>query len=156
MYQKRITITVRPFMSAANPLAKKLWIAVRFILFGCVGFCVFFGFALAFARRVFAHDRDFISPFLSLPLAGAGAFMMLFGVGEWRRWAYLLVFLSISVAFIGTVLIYESVFPGRDIGLLPFLAAGVTAFITLAGVRGYYERRARGQAEVESHDDITA
>jgi hypothetical protein len=42
-------------------------------------------------------SRDTMSPFVSLPIAFAGAVMMLVGVGEWKRWAYLWVFLSMPI-----------------------------------------------------------
>ena len=67
--------------------ARKAWVAVRFVLFGFFGFLVMLLFSVFFIARVFEHDPHFLSPFLSLPLALLGSVMMLYGVGEWGRWA---------------------------------------------------------------------
>ena len=56
--------------------------------------------SVAFVVRVFDGDEHMMRWFLSLPLAVGGVFMILFGVGEWGRWGYLLVFLSLAVTFI--------------------------------------------------------
>ena len=61
---------------------------------------------VAFIARVFEHDQHMMTSFLSLPLALVGVLMVLYGVGEWGRWAYLLVFLSIPATFIGYCILF--------------------------------------------------
>jgi hypothetical protein len=63
-----------------------------------------------------------MSPFLLIPLSLIGAAMMLFGVGEWGRWWYLLVFLSIPLSLSLLFLIPTA---ANNIGviLVPALAA---------------------------------
>ena len=130
-------------MSADHALRKtviqKAWIAARFVLFGLLGFWVMLGFTVAFASRVSGHDPHLISPFLSLPLALVGAVMMLYGVGEWGRWAYLWVFLSMPISLWLLLLV-----PGAwdSIGL-PLIVAALAAFFSNAGVQIYYSREAR-------------
>jgi hypothetical protein len=134
------------------PLLHKAWVAVRFVVFGFAGFWVMLGFTMAFLMRVFMHDQHVMNPFLSFPLAVAGAFMMLFGVGEWGRWRYLLVFVSIPAAFIGSSYLYDWIFPDSPKPLGPFVIATVAAFLTHRAVRAYYARRARQQASLQLHD----
>jgi hypothetical protein len=129
-------------------IVRKAWIVVRFVLFGCLGLYVVFVFTVAFVAQVFYQDRDSITPFLSLPLAFVGLFMMLYGVGEWRRWAYLWVFLSMPISLCLFLLIPGA---GNDKGS-PVIIAAVTAFATYAGVRAYYARRVREKR----HDDNRA
>ena len=87
-------------------IGRRAWIAARFILFGCVGFYVMLFGMVAFIARVFEHDQHMMTSFLSLPLALVGVLMVLYGVGEWGRWAYLLVFLSIPATFIGYCILF--------------------------------------------------
>jgi hypothetical protein len=125
--------------ASPKTVGQKAWIATRFVLFGFVGFWVMLGFTVAFASRVLGHDPHFISPFLSLPLALAGAVMVLYGVGEWGRWAYLWVFLSMPISLCLLLLV-----PGAwdSIGL-PLIVAALAAFFSNAGVQIYYSGEAR-------------
>jgi uncharacterized SAM-binding protein YcdF (DUF218 family) len=88
---------------------------------------------------------------LSLPLAVGGVFMVLYGVGEWGRWGYLLVFLSIAVTFIACSFADSLLFPHSGKEHVPFalLITGVAAFLTLAAVRSYYERRVQHQTPIQ-------
>jgi hypothetical protein len=76
----------------SNSLWKKVWVTVRFVLFGVFGFIVMFGAWVAVLDRFTSvrHESGEMSPFLLVLLSLIGAVMMLFGVGEWGRWGYLL------------------------------------------------------------------
>lgn len=118
-------------------LAHKAWIAVRFILFGVGGFVIMFYCTIAVIAAVFEQDQGILSPVLSLPLLLTGAVLMLYGVGEWGRWAYLLVFFSIPASLFALVLI-----PGADSDKgLPIFVAAIAAFIVHKRVRAYYARK---------------
>jgi hypothetical protein len=121
--------------TAATTIGRKVWIGVRFILFGLVGFWVMLFAFGSFTVAVLEHHQEFLSPFLSLPLTVVGAVMILYGGGEWGRWAYLWVFLSIPVS------LFLLVLTGCDEGL-PVVAA-VAAFGSYAIVRAYYTARVR-------------
>ena len=129
-------------MNVASPksIKQKLWVAVRFVIFGCVGFYFLLFGSVILIARVMGYAKEFMSPLLSLPLAGVGALMMLYGVGEWRRWAYLLVFLSIPFSLILLLLLTPD---GSTDKMSPVIGAAVAAFTTYAGVRAYYARRPR-------------
>ena len=73
---------------------KKLWIAVRFIVFEVGGFLLLIINWLALVLRFSFPRETMMNPFLAFLLVFVGALMMLFGVGEWGRWAYLWVFVS--------------------------------------------------------------
>jgi len=62
---------------------QKLWIAIRFVVFGLGGLLLVI------------QTCTYLHPYLSPPLALAGALSMLFGSGAWGRWAYLFVFFTI-------------------------------------------------------------
>lgn len=118
-------------------LAHKTWSSVRFILFGGGGFGAMFYCTIAFIAAVFEQDQGVLPPVLSLLLLLTGAVMMLYGVGEWGRWAYLLVFFSIPASLFALVLI-----PGADSDKgLPIFVTAIVAFIVHRRVRAYYARK---------------
>ena len=114
------------------------WAALRFVLFGLGGFFLLIFFSLEFMAIVLPHGSHpvALSTLLALPIALSGALMMLFGVGEWGRWAYLWVILSIPI----TLCVVSTILPG-DKGLAVGLAIAITASASHAAVRAYYRRR---------------
>ena len=118
---------------------KKAWIPIRFVLFGVLGFCVMMeAWEVLFERFTWVrHDDVGMTPFLLIPLSITGAAMMLFGVGEWRRWWYLLVFLSIPVSLSLLFLIPAA---GKDVGVIIVVPA-LAAVGTYAVVRRCYAYR---------------
>jgi hypothetical protein len=120
-----------------NTLGDKMWIAARFVLLGIGGLWLMMLCSLEFIERALAHNRSFISPFLSLPLVLVGAALILIGVGEWRRWAYLCVFLSIPFS-LAVLQLFSSFVHGKEVGILFPAIVAVGAYIT---VRRYYRNR---------------
>jgi len=121
----------------SSSLWKKVWVAVRFVSFGVFGFVVMFGAGVMLLDR-FTSARPQtgeLSPFLLVPLSLIGALMMLFGVGEWGRWGYLLVFLSIPVSLTFLFLVPTG---GKEVGILVPTMAAVASYVV---VRRYYARR---------------
>jgi hypothetical protein len=123
----------------SSSIGKKVWIGLRFVLFGFIGFWVMLYSSVSLMLRVFERQSEMFSPFLSAPLTVVGALMMLYGVGEWKRWAYVWVFLSIPISLFLLFLI-----PGtsHDKGL-PVILAAIAAFGSYAAVRTYYARKGR-------------
>ncbi|SRR6266850_6621061 len=121
----------------SNSLWKNVWVTVRFVFFGVFGFIVMFGAWVVLLDRFTSvrHKSGEMSPSLLVPLSLIGAVMMLFGVGEWGRWGYLLVFLSIPVSLSLLFLVPTG---GKDIGVLVPTVAAVASYIV---VRRYYARR---------------
>jgi len=122
---------------AKNPLLRKVWVALRFVVFGVCGFVVmFFAFVELLDRLTSVHrENGFLAPLGLIAVCGLGALMMLFGVGEWGRWGYLFVFLSIPVSLLFLFLIPHA---GKDAGVVVPTLASVGTYIV---VRTYYARR---------------
>lgn len=125
-----------------NPLWKKLWVTVRFVSFGVLGFVVMIECWVMLAVRLSAGHHPFgeTSPFLLVPLLVLGALMMLYGVGEWGRWGYLLVFLSIPLSLQLLFLLMPTSDKGDGVIVPTFAAVG-----TYLVVRRYYARRNRSK-----------
>ena len=124
--------------SSPKPRADNvLWIASRFIVFGIGGFLVMLVCWATFLGRVTGGHAFSLSPLLSVPLTVLGAVAMLFGVGEWGRWAYLFVFLSIPLSMCLWFLpMFEHA--GKEFGVT---VPAVAALITYSLARQYYSRR---------------
>jgi hypothetical protein len=120
-------------------LANKEWIAIRFIVFGVGGFMLMFISWLMLFVFVFEPENTSfaMSPLLSLPLGVSGSLMMLYGVGEWGRWVYLFVFLSIPLSF-SLLSMLPSNWNSKDLGLL---FPAIAATISYGVVRRFYQRR---------------
>jgi len=136
-----------PMEASLTSVGQKAWIAFRFMLFGFVAFWVMLYSTTALTQLVFGRDQHFIAPLLSLPLITIGALLMLYGVGEWRRWAYLWVFFSIPASFCLVVLIL----PRTGSKVLPVIVIAAAAFAVHARVRAYYARRVPDQNQEVDH-----
>lgn len=140
-------------MNAAPQLKRNafgtLWVAVRFVLFGVGGFVLL---TTSWIALLIWFDGDrWMNPLVALPLAVTGAVMMLIGSGQWGRWAYLWVFLSMPIA-ISLVLLGSKVLarlvpnggPGPDfidpklLGMLVFAAPMPVSYFL---VKRYYRRK---------------
>ena len=124
---------------AKNTFLGKVWIALRFVAFGVFGFVVMFFAFVVLIDRVTSihHEKGYAVPIGLIVVCGLGAVMMLFGVGEWGRWGYLFVFLSIPVSLL---LLFLMPHAGKDVGVIVPALASVGTYIA---VRTYYARRKR-------------
>jgi len=148
-------------MNAAPPAKRTpletLWLAVRFVVFGVVGFLVMFlGWMSLIIKIDDPHEQQLLKPIIAGPLVVIGPLMMLYGAGQWRRWAYLWVFLStpitISILFLGSQLVLRW-FPNTNLPdfidpkLMGILAFGAPMPITYVLAKGYYRRKDAHAAE---------
>ena len=124
---------------ATNPLLRKVWVAFRFVVFGVFGLVVMlFAFAALLDRLTSVHgEKGVLAPLGLTAGCGLGAVMMLFGVGEWGRWGYVLVFLSIPVSLL---LLFLFPHAGKDLGVAVPTLGSVGTYIA---VRAYYAHRKR-------------
>jgi hypothetical protein len=129
-------------------IRRKIWIVVRFSVFGVGGLLLMMLFSLDLIEQVIAHNRSITGtiPLVSVVLAIAGAVLMLFAAGEWRRWAYLSVFLSIPMTFGLMTLLPQNI---TDRLSLPGLGAilAVIAWAAYLSSRHYYRWRASRASE---------
>lgn len=122
---------------------QKAWIAARFVLFGVVGLLVMTLSLFVFVIQLFEGVHHIPSFVLSLPLSVVGGLMILYGVGEWGRWAYIWVFLSIPISLGLVALLASRVSAVNHNAGLPLIFVAVVAFLTYGEVRAYYNRRTR-------------
>src|SRR5215469_5270428 len=122
---------------AVNPLLGKVWVAFRFVVFGVFGFVVMFVAFVALVDRLTSihHEKGYLGPLGLIAVSGVGALMMLFGAGEWGRWGYLFVFLSIPISLLLVFLAPGA--GGNAVVFVPTLASVSTYSV----VRAYYARR---------------
>ena len=80
-----------------NTIARKIWITIRFIVFGIGGFAAVWVSWLSIMFAFGSTGERLLSPFVAVPLSLVGALMMLYGGGQWGRWAYLWVFVSVPL-----------------------------------------------------------
>jgi hypothetical protein len=122
----------------------KTWIAMRFVIFGIGGFWLLMFCWVALVERLHPGGERLMNPYWACPLGLVGAFMMLFGAGEWGRWAYLWVFLSTPLVVSVVLLIPLPDWGGRaywvveKMGILVFVLPLVVSY---AIVRRYYRHR---------------
>jgi hypothetical protein len=150
-------MSTAPITSKSAPqiaLARRLWIAFRFVVFGVGGFVLLWISTIALGMEFSSPREHWISPYLALPLAFVAALMMLFGAGEWGRWVYLLVFVSTPlVLFLFFVIplpkwFDDSLNKGSFVLLiiLPFILSYIAA-------RAYYRRRNTRNSSTE-HKEV--
>jgi hypothetical protein len=115
-------------------LAWRIWIAIRFIVFGAGGFIALW---ISWLSLIFAFDppsQRLFSTFVAVPLALVGALMMLYGGGQWGRWAYLWVSVPIVITLLGMLSGLDFVFAK------PLLLVGIPLpmVVSYLLVRRYY------------------
>jgi hypothetical protein len=122
-----------------NTSLRKVWIAFRFLVFGVFGLVVMFVAFVTLIDRLTSidHEKGFVASLGLIVVCGLGAVMMLFGVGEWGRWGYLFVFLSIPVSLL---LLFLMPHAGKDVGVI---VPTLTSVGTYIAVRVFYARRKR-------------
>lgn len=128
--------------------AGKIWITIRFIVFGVGGFlAVLFSWMFLVLGVVDPTIERWHSLHVAAPLGVvgslAGALMILFGVGQWGRWAYLWVFVSVPLAISPLGMLasryprFDSLFAKPVLLVLIVLPMPVSYLL----VREYYQRR---------------
>jgi hypothetical protein len=127
---------------------KSGWIALRFAVFGVGGFVLMVLSTVEIDQWRIWTGREpypprFISPLISIPLAIVSLPMMLFGVGKWGQWGYMMVFLSFPASFVLLAALPDSWLPHDKLFGMIFLALvlGATATGVNALLRGYYVSR---------------
>jgi hypothetical protein len=102
--------------------------SIVFLLVGIPGLALFLFATVelisAFYDPTVPHGNAAVSCLIGM----AGMILMLIGIGEWGKWKYFIVFLSIPVSITGSVFL-ASFFDGAK--LLPGIFVGVVTFATL-------------------------
>ena len=124
-------------------VARRAWIAIRFIVFGASGFVALW---ISWLSLIFGFNPlsgRWFSPLLAVPLSFVGALMMLYGGGQWGRWAFLWVFVSVSIV-VSSLALLSKAYPALDfmfnkpLALLVFVSPMVVSYLL---VRRYYQHQ---------------
>lgn len=138
---------------------QKIEMVVRFVVLAVPGFLIFMFCCLALITYLSYGEPFVMDPLLGVPLALASAFMILAGTGQWGRWAYLCVFLSIPIAALIWILLSKNL-PDTPFDplrthpkLLGMLVFALPMVFSYAIVNRYYrhktDRRSRGLPSAE-------
>ncbi len=101
----------------------KIETAIRFVVLAVPGFLIFTVCCLGLIIELSYGEPFVMDPAMAPILGLVGALMILAGTGQWGRWAYLCVFLSIPI----TGLVWAMVFKG------------IVSPIRLQRIRNYWE-----------------
>jgi glyoxylase-like metal-dependent hydrolase (beta-lactamase superfamily II) len=119
--------------------------AVKFVVLGLGGFLILMFCDLALIVEFLYGEPMAIDPSVALVLAAASALIILAGTGQWGRWAYLWVFLSIpTVAVIWGLLspllpeTHSGQIDPRILGMLVFAIPIVVSYLVL---KRHYKRQ---------------
>jgi hypothetical protein len=115
---------------------------VLFVFCAIPGLFLFLVFSTAMFGKFYDQNFNAPNPILSGVVATLGMAVMLIGVGRFKQWKYLFVFLSIPISLFGYILLDTHAAGGK---LAPGIAVASIAFLTLYLVRRSY----RGSGETE-------
>ena len=123
-----------------------------FLFCAIPGLFIFLFAAIQLIAFFIDTSERLLNPLTATIVMSICSILMLVGVGEWRRWRYLLVFFSIpvslfSVFFIGIKVIPLKVSP-EAVGFVPLgfaMFIAFCAFTTHRFVRAYYQKRERNR-----------
>jgi hypothetical protein len=126
-----------------SPL-RRLWIALRFVIFAVGGLGLLFYSGVHLAVR---GSEDVVKPLLH-PLIATGLLAMaslsiLYGLGRWGRWLYLPAMMACPFIFLSLLFGFAKLTPHADknVGVLFCVFAVVISLSGLRWVDGYYRRR---------------
>ncbi|EEF59277.1 hypothetical protein [Pedosphaera parvula] len=107
---------------------RTVWLAIRFLIFGLLGFWFATACSSAFLSTVYDSPVSESGALIFMPIfICLGALMMLFGFNAWRRWDCFWVFLSLHVSFLYAIWAYERTESDKAkmLGSMLIVAAGV-------------------------------
>jgi hypothetical protein len=149
------TIVTSPNENAAREkrTQQRIESAIRFFTLGVGGFFIFIVCCLTLIVELSYGEPFSMNPFLGVPIAFVGGLMILAGTGQWRRWAYMWVFLAMPIAALIWGLLSsflsENQFLDRhwiDARVLGMLVFGFPMIFSYVFVRRYYLRLDKEQS----------
>jgi hypothetical protein len=143
----------------AVTLAYSVWTAVRFFIFAAGGlYLLCFSGGMLYSRLAEDDMKHTIHPALGIILLAAASCSILYGIGKWGRWLYLLVLGTCPFIFIALLFGMAKLAPGMDKGF-GILWAIFSILVSLAGlwpVGLYYERLAARERLISPLSDSTS
>lgn len=138
-----------------NRTQRKIEAAVKLIVLAVPGFLILMFCWLGLVVELCYGEPLVMNPLLGVPLAFVGSLMILSGTGQWGRWAYLLVFLSIPIVALVWALFSSFMLeaPSNPLQMYPKLLGmalfALPAIFSYVIVSQYYKRKA--DSLVQSH-----
>ena len=135
---------------------QKIETALRVIVLAIPGFLILMFCDLGLIVEFLYGEPMMVDPFVGLGLASVSTLMILVGTGQWGRWAYSFVFLSIpTVGVIGTLLsrFLPEIHSDQNLIVTRLLGTAVFALpmiVSYVIVNAYYRRKAEKRAQTLS------
>jgi hypothetical protein len=138
---------------------KKIEFAIKFVVLAVPGFLIFMGCCLGLIIELSYSEPFVMDPAMAPILGLVSALMILGGTGQWGRWAYLWVFLSIPIVGLVWAMIFERENFFDPLATYPKLL-GVAVFAlpmigSYAFVNRYYSRKALRKSEFVPSTEIS-
>jgi hypothetical protein len=153
VHELRASIGARMIPSTASETRQsrdrirlKIETAIRFVVLAIPGFLIFVGCCLGLIIELSYGEPFTMDPPLAPLLGLAGGLMILGGTGQWGRWAYLWVFLSIPVVGMVWAMLFKGNISPDPLATYPkLLGIGVFALPMIGSfaiVNRYYSQKA--------------
>jgi len=141
-----IPSTVSETRRAGDRTRLKIETAIRFVVLAIPGFLIFVGCCLGLIIELSYGEPFTMDPPLAPLLGLVSGLMILGGTGQWGRWAYLWVFLSIPVLGLVWAMLFKGNISPDPLTTYPKLL-GIAVFAlpmigSFAIVNRYYARKA--------------
>jgi hypothetical protein len=133
-------------MKPSLPHANRIWVAVRFVIFGAGGLgLLFYSGIHLFLRITEQSPKHTLDPLIATGLLVIASLSILYGIGRWGRWLYLPALIVCPFIFLALLFGFAARAPHSDKsgGLLFVAAAMVLSFSGLWLVDLYYRRRGK-------------
>jgi hypothetical protein len=153
VYELRASMATNMIPSAAGETRqsgertqKKIEFAIKFVVLAVPGFLIFMGCCLGLIIELSYGEPFTMDPALAPILGLVSALMILAGTGQWGRWAYLWVFLSIPIVGLLWAMIFKRDNFTDPLATYPKLLGVVVFVLPMIGsyvlVSRYYARKA--------------
>ena len=151
MATNMIPSSVRGARQTADRTRLKIEAAIRFVVLAVPGFLIFVGCCLGLIIELSYGEPSTMDPPLAPFIALVSGLMILGGTGQWGRWAYLWVFLSIPVAGLVWAMLFKRDGFYDPLATYPKLLGMVVFTLPMIGsyaiVNRYYSRKALRNVE---------
>jgi len=119
----------------------KLATLLRFVFCGLIGLWLMLLTSVSFYLSLMG-ENGFLHPLVILPFVVLSSLLLLYGIGEWGRWAYLWIFHAPlpSVLLLGLL-------PGGDSKEAAFLVIIASPIVAYFAVKAYYHKPADAECE---------
>ncbi|HEY1172322.1 MAG TPA: hypothetical protein VGH19_13190 [Verrucomicrobiae bacterium] len=128
-----LLLFVRVSSKLKPSIQSKFLTMLRFIFCGILGFWLMLLSSISLYLFIAGERSNILHPLIALPLVVLSSLMLLYGIGQWGKWAYLWIFHApLPSAFVFDLL---NTGTGKGDALLPIVLSPVIAYFI---VKAYY------------------